>query len=212
MIYLITNKNNNKKYVGKTSRTVAARFAEHCRCANRGSQTYFHKAIRKYGADSFNIDILDENYSNDLEILWISRLAPEYNMTPGGDGGHIHDQTGSTWKVSDSRNMGKTFREGKNHTVSWYQAVKGGANYQCNYLIITPWGSFDTWISAIKAARLLKNQGHKNVITDTNTLQKYCKEDIILNKEGRRTYPEWRGKSTRELGFNFKAIPKEIEE
>jgi len=24
--------------------------------------------------------------------------------------------------------------------------------------------------------------------------------------------PEWRGKSTRELGFNFKAIPKEIEE
>jgi hypothetical protein len=67
--------------------------------------------------------------------------------------------------------------------------------------ICTPWGRFDNYKSAILTAKKMKSLGEVAVITDRNTLKKYCESDIVLSREGRRTHPAWRGRSTRELGF-----------
>jgi group I intron endonuclease len=84
IIYCITNTINSKQYIGKTQFSVEKRFKKHVYSANAGSNTYFHKAIRKYGIKAFKLDIIEES---DNEKYWISQLNPEYNMTKGGDGG-----------------------------------------------------------------------------------------------------------------------------
>ena len=86
MIYLITNKINNNSYIGKTTQTTDLRWYRHRKAAEYGSNTHLHKAIRKYGVDSFVIEFLSEGL-DDEEVQLISLMCPEYNMTAGGEGG-----------------------------------------------------------------------------------------------------------------------------
>ena len=91
IIYSITNNVNNKVYVGKTTKTINERFDCHINTSKYGSQTYFHKALRKYGKNNFTISIIEdsifcETTLNEREIFWIEKLKPEYNMTLGGEG------------------------------------------------------------------------------------------------------------------------------
>lgn len=211
IIYKITNNINSKTYIGKTTRSVQDRWYQHKKAAANGVNTILYKAIRKYGPQSFSLQVVErvEDNLNEAEIRWIQLLSPEYNMTGGGDGGWINDQTGNRWKVKDPSKMGKNFREGNTHSKEWYSSVAGENNYQSRYKINTPWGCFYTWRQAISAARALKNQGRKDVVTDTITLKKYCKEDIILSSEGRRTFPLWRGKNTTQLGFYIESKEKD---
>ncbi len=206
MIYLITNTKTNDSYVGKTINSIQQRWAGHCYSAKYGSQTYLHRAIRKYGEDAFKLDILEEKHYNinESEKKWIKELDPCYNMTKGGDGGWINDQTGKKWKVEDSSNMGEYFTSGRVHqSNAWINATTGGGNYQCDYTITTPWGEFETWKEAVNTAKLLRKEGRKDVVTDGGTLKKYCKENTKLNQEGRRTFPDWRGKYTHDIGFGY---------
>ena len=59
-IYKITNIQNNKIYIGQTIRPVQERFKRHLNDALHGIlDTHFARAIRKYGEDSFQIEIID---------------------------------------------------------------------------------------------------------------------------------------------------------
>ena len=92
VIYKITNKINSKLYIGQTSQKLMARWKEHVRsktCKALGA------AIRKYGPNSFTIEILQNCSSyeemNILEKEYIkkfSSLYPDgYNLTTGGNNG-----------------------------------------------------------------------------------------------------------------------------
>jgi group I intron endonuclease len=117
MIYISQNKINGKRYIGKTVKTLEERWYKHNKDVEYGSQTCFHRAIRKYGSENFTVELLEDcpsELNNEREIHWIATLNPEYNMTVGGDGGWIHDQTGNTWKVKDPSKMGKHKNQWKN--------------------------------------------------------------------------------------------------
>lgn len=93
IIYRIINKVTQQSYVGKTTRSLNERFADHIQNAKTG-KTYLYSAIRKYGRDNFELHLLEECKEDVLdsrEIFWISELntlAPAgYNMTQGGTGG-----------------------------------------------------------------------------------------------------------------------------
>lgn len=96
IIYKITNKVNNRIYVGQTIHPLLYRWKNHIRAANRGSNIYFHKAIRKYGKENFIIEELTKASSKEelnlLEIEYIKKynsLAPNgYNTSTGGEGGN----------------------------------------------------------------------------------------------------------------------------
>jgi len=96
IIYKATNKKNGKFYIGKTIKDLKVRIYYHERSVKKGSHFVFHRAIRKYGINSFKWEILesfdDENLLNKREIEIIEEtqaIKVGYNTSPGGQGGNI---------------------------------------------------------------------------------------------------------------------------
>lgn len=74
-IYKITNKVNNKVYIGKTERNIKIRWKEHCSHINVYPNIPLYRAIRKYGKDNFTIEIVEECETktvDDREMYWIN--------------------------------------------------------------------------------------------------------------------------------------------
>jgi len=97
-IYCVTNKENGKRYIGKTGQMPSARWEQHIADSRREDRAdiYFYRAIRKYGPDGFNVSIIDtalvESEINELEKKYIADLKTHdpilgYNGTFGGEGG-----------------------------------------------------------------------------------------------------------------------------
>ena len=90
-IYKITNKINNKVYIGQTICTPNKRWYHHITDSNLGFDLKFHRAIRKYGKENFKREIVervDDELLNDREIYWIKyydSYKNGYNSTEGGD-------------------------------------------------------------------------------------------------------------------------------
>lgn len=78
-----------ESYIGKTVE-LNQRIALHKRAQEKN---HFHKAIRRYGIESFAFEILEvapESILFSREMFWISAMdtfkGPGYNLTPGGEG------------------------------------------------------------------------------------------------------------------------------
>ena len=93
-VYVITNKVNGKQYVGQTSKDLNVRWGEHTRIKSVPSCGYLHNAIRKYGADNFDIKPLVivgtkqemDFYEKQLISVLDTKAPNGYNLTNGGDG------------------------------------------------------------------------------------------------------------------------------
>ena len=93
VIYKITNTLNGKFYVGKTKQKLSRRITQHKYDSKKGSLG-IGAAIRKYGWESFTVEVIEVcpvDKLDEREIFWIAELdckAPKgYNLTDGGDGG-----------------------------------------------------------------------------------------------------------------------------
>lgn len=64
-IYLVSNTQNNKVYIGATSQGSAKRFKQHVWKSESGSNYSFHKAIREFGTDVFEVKTLE--YVNTID-------------------------------------------------------------------------------------------------------------------------------------------------
>jgi group I intron endonuclease len=92
-IYLIEDP-RNKPYVGMTSKAPKERLRKHKKNAHCGVDTHLYHAMRKYGAEKFEVIPLStvptHEKACELEKQWIERLDTfkdwGYNMTPGGEG------------------------------------------------------------------------------------------------------------------------------
>ena len=88
-IYLIENKINEKKYVGKTYLNIEKRWKQHCNDSKRFNRPLY-QAMKKYGIENFSIKEIE--YCDNLEErekYWISfynSYHNSYNATLGGDG------------------------------------------------------------------------------------------------------------------------------
>jgi len=88
-IYLITNIQNKKQYVGITKFSLEERFSQHIK---RGF--LLTEAIQKYGHQKFSIELIEEVESAErayeLEQYYIkerdTKVPNGYNLTNGGDG------------------------------------------------------------------------------------------------------------------------------
>ena len=101
-IYVITNKDNGKQYVGQTCKGVAQRWAQHRYAAKNGVDNYFYRAIRSHGEEAFVVEVVEEietlEQANEAERKWIASLDSidshnGYNGTHGGDGSMPTDLT-----------------------------------------------------------------------------------------------------------------------
>lgn len=94
-IYCITNKINNKKYIGQ-SIDIYKRWKEHKRTAfdykNKNSNLHLYNAMRLYGIENFDFEIIEECPIEELdekEIYYIKLFDSYntgYNNTYGGQG------------------------------------------------------------------------------------------------------------------------------
>ena len=105
-VYKITNKINNKSYIGITQQDVKQRFRQHKYYGNNKLRhSHLYNAMSKYGVDNFDIEVLED--VNDImelenkEIEYVKEYKPEYNMTEGGRY-RYHLSEESKKKISDA--------------------------------------------------------------------------------------------------------------
>lgn len=94
IIYKVTNQLDGKVYIGQTCMSLKRRKTVHYERAAAGSETNFHRALRKYTKEVFVWEILttclDKKDMNEKEQFYINQydsFKSGYNMTEGGDGG-----------------------------------------------------------------------------------------------------------------------------
>lgn len=150
-IYLITNKINNKQYIGQTSRDVDTRFQEHY--SNTRGYSKLHNAIQKYGWQNFKVETIEEvplDSLDEREKYWINKLDTRdkgYNI-PSSDNNFCKEyfqiQVVENGLVFDSKEeMVRLFQQ----TTSWGYSIKQVFNRIidtketfCGYHFITPEG------------------------------------------------------------------------
>ena len=131
LIYHITSLVTGLSYVGKTGKTLDARWAQHVSDARNGSTNYLHRAIKKYGSDSFLREIVCEcpedssNFWESFCILAFSSRSPlGYNMTDGGDG-----VPGYIFTEEDRQKLGSGLRGKKRppRSEEWIEKIRASA-------------------------------------------------------------------------------------
>jgi hypothetical protein len=98
-IYCITNKINQKKYIGKTLNTVECRWKEHLKDYKRRKyeKRALYDAMNKYGVENFECETIGEfpdNILEEMEQKFIGEYNTYhygYNLTIGGDGKQLYD-------------------------------------------------------------------------------------------------------------------------
>ena len=115
IVYKATNKINGKIYIGKTIRKLSHAKARHFNRAKLGFNTYFYNAIRKYGFDCFEWEVVYSGISDidicNKEIDLIKEYNAKnqllgYNMTDGGDGSAGIITKESTKKLRSINSLG----------------------------------------------------------------------------------------------------------
>lgn len=97
-IYLITNKETNKQYVGQVIqyRGYKVRFREHLCGIKTANTRLLSNSIKKHSAETFEVKLVEENIPESLidekekyYIKYYNTFMPNgYNMTEGGQGVH----------------------------------------------------------------------------------------------------------------------------
>lgn len=93
-VYMHTNRSNGKSYIGITCNGVRARLYSHESASRHGSNLPFHRAIRKYGIESFVTCVLATcqglveatNLEQELILKHKTFGRNGYNATKGGEG------------------------------------------------------------------------------------------------------------------------------
>jgi group I intron endonuclease len=116
IIYLITNKINNKMYVGLTTKTLEKRWKGHC--MKSANKMMIDRSIHKNGRDNFIIEHIDSastmeelNYKEKYWALKYNTFFPNgYNLKAGNGIGAMSENTKSKIGMSN---------KGKVRTEEW---------------------------------------------------------------------------------------------
>lgn len=101
-IYKITNKINNKIYIGKTENSIQHRFQEHIKTSRKSCsyRSHLYSAMREYGVDNFSIELVEscDERLDERERYWIKFYQSQnpdigYNIHEGGRGGRTFVET-----------------------------------------------------------------------------------------------------------------------
>lgn len=128
IVYKITNKINNKIYIGQTIRSLEERWRGHWK--ERRSGRYICNALQKYGKSNFSIQIMA--YCDNLEALnsvekymilkYKSQYPFGYNILAGGKNAKHTEETKK--KMSDMAKGRKSAFKGKKHSKATKDLIR----------------------------------------------------------------------------------------
>jgi group I intron endonuclease len=121
IIYKVTNKINEKMYIGRTTNLKEKMRIHMKRALNNKHNSHFHNAIRKYSKENFKWKIIAKCFSkeelNNVEIEMIEKyntFENGYNLTRGGEGRFGYSHTEETKKkISEAERGEKNHMYGK---------------------------------------------------------------------------------------------------
>lgn len=116
IIYKATNKVNGKVYIGQTTKTLKERMNSHKKDSLR-MNTYFYRAIRKYGWDNFEWEIIDESATTIEEL---NRLEQYYIK--------LYDSFDNKQKGYNTQSGGKNYQMTAEECLKRSERVKGENN------------------------------------------------------------------------------------
>jgi group I intron endonuclease len=123
LIYKHTNKINGMCYIGQClkyknmthEQSMLHRWQGHIKDTNKNSKYIFHKAIREFGPENFEHEIIDQfipnqEEENEAEMYWIElyncKVPHGYNMNEGGSGTSGFKQSKETIEKRNKKNKG----------------------------------------------------------------------------------------------------------
>jgi len=183
-IYLVTNKINNKKYVGQTLRSdVNERWKYHKLNDKRYIGQILYNAYKKYGISNFEYKIICICFDNDTNkyekeyIKKFNTLYPNgYNLLTGGDNKTHNEYTkkiiSDKLKGINHPNYGKKLEE--QHVLNIKNSLKKENNKLENRVIKNP----HTELTKLKISEKLNNYYEKNAKIKIN---QYDLSNKLLN-------------------------------
>jgi group I intron endonuclease len=147
IVYQARNLVNGKCYVGVSINFHKRKIAHKTRAANN-SPTHFHNAIRKYGWDNFEWNILYEGedaHKKEMEyILSLDTITNGYNLTIGGEGTTGWKHTDEARRAISTANIGNTNTRGKRWKKTPTARENSSKAHEHTYEITYPDGSIRT--------------------------------------------------------------------
>ena len=151
LLYRIRNDINDKIYIGQTTESLEKRFARHCGY-QLNDDTYFHRAIKKYGAEHFYIELIAEVINQEeldkIEFEYINSIPVDklYNskFTQGKCGGDTLSQHPNkeeiSKKISESKMGAKNPRAKtvKAENIKTGEVIIFGSALECVRHLINP--------------------------------------------------------------------------
>lgn len=105
-IYKITNKINNKVYIGQTKQSIQDRFIQHCN--NADSVSAIAAAINKYGKENFLIEeLVTVSSQEELDLLEKTLIKSHNSMAPDGYNLKTGGLEGSRYSEESKEKMSK---------------------------------------------------------------------------------------------------------
>jgi len=190
-IYKLTSHTSGKSYVGMTCKTPEQRFAKHVNKALNGDRDgcrYLNNAIRLYGPNDWDIEVLVHSIDCEIEHLKHKEvelielhgtLSPGgYNLTRGGDG-----FTGGVMPESAKQTLSNVRRK---HNIDEDPGI-----YVCNYVrkgfngyvVKVPGKKRKTFINSkiTRAENLVLAKAHRDRLMDPTIDSSEC--DAVENRE-----------------------------
>ena len=204
-IYLRTNKINGKKYVGQTIDIDKRQREWNCFLHHYAGKAIYN-ARKKYGADSFDFEILIECQDDEMnkwEMYYIEKLNTKvpygYNMTDGGEGMNgcsISDETRT--KMSEAKKGKTPWNKGKKNIYSEETKKKMGIKNKGKKL------SEDTKkkISKVLKGRKLSEEWKKR-ISESSINNKFSKPVLQIDKNTNEIIRVWRNARELQRQFNY---------
>ena len=178
-VYCHTNKKNNKKYIGITSKEPKRRWGKN---GIYYQTQFFHRAINKYGWDGFEHDILymdlTEEEAKQKEVELIKKYNTKnrnfgYNLTDGGDGTVgivISEETRTNLRLS---HIGQ---------VAWNKGMKG------QYKIRTSVAHLEKWkTKEYREKQTIAHLGNKQSEETKNKIRKNSARLIPIYQLDKKT-------------------------
>lgn len=230
IIYKVTNLINGKCYIGKTIQSLEERKRGHIKeSMNTFNNSYFHKALIKYGIHNFKWEIIYECEPMVLNVMETFKIIVNhthkseggYNLTWGGDGGPLLEETkkkisttlyghvvaDKTRKKLSNINKGKVVSDETKKKIS--ESTKGNKN-----------GFFGKKHTEETKKKMRKGSIGKNigrvVTSDTRQKLSFANKGKVASdetkkkiSEGHRKYSDsvvLEAKKLRQSGMSFKCI------
>jgi group I intron endonuclease len=130
IVYKAINKLNGKVYIGITTKTLEHRKSIHKR-DSKTKHTYFYRAIRKYGFDNFEWEVVDTATTieelHEKEVFYIKQYDSfdnkdkGYNATSGG---------GSLYQITEEERLARSERaKGENNPMYGTKSPLAGTKF-----------------------------------------------------------------------------------